>query len=96
MILLKKIFEKIKKFYHLKILKRRYYRTGYCAQCGCCCENIYVRHNGKVILNEEEFENIKITDNYSFYKHITIIGKDDFGLIFSCRSEEHTSELQSR
>ena len=82
--ILHKIFEKIKKYYHLKILKNRYYRFGKCAQCGGCCENIYVRHNGKVILDEEEFKNIQKTDNYSFYKHITIIGKDDFGLIFSC------------
>ena len=93
MISLKKIFEKIKKFYHLKILKKRYYRFGSCSQCGCCCENIYVRHNGKVILNEEEFENIKITDNYCFYKHITIIGKDDFGLIFSCNKFDKEKRL---
>ena len=84
MILFKKLYEKFKKFYHLKILKRRYYRLGKCALCGCCCENIYVRHNGKVILDENEFKKIQETDSYSFYKHITIIGKDDFGLIFSC------------
>ncbi|MBQ8635137.1 YkgJ family cysteine cluster protein [bacterium] len=84
MISLKKIFENLKKFYHLKILKRRYYRLGKCAMCGCCCENIYVRHNGKVILTQEEFKEIQKNDNYSFYKHITIIGQDDFGLIFSC------------
>ena len=84
MILLRKIFEKIKKNYHLKILKKKYYRRGKCTMCGCCCENIYVRHNGSVILDEAEFENIKNTDDYSFYQHISIIGKDDFGLIFSC------------
>ena len=82
--ILHKIFEKIKKYYHLKVLKKRYYRLGSCAQCGCCCENIYVRHHGTVIQNEEEFKEIQKTDNYSFYKHISIIGKDDFGLIFSC------------
>lgn len=84
MILKNKIFEKIKKYYHLKVLKRKYYRLGKCAKCGCCCENIYVRHKGKVIQTQEEFEQIKKTDNYSFYKHITPINKDDFGLIFSC------------
>lgn len=57
---------------------------GKCAQCGCCCENIYVRHHGQVIQNENDFEEIKKNDNYSFYKHITIINKDDFGLVFSC------------
>ena len=84
MILHRKIFEKIRKFYHLKILKRKYYRNGKCTMCGCCCENIYVRHNGKVILDENEFREIQKSDSYSFYHHITIIGKDDFGLIFSC------------
>ncbi|MBR5304099.1 MAG: YkgJ family cysteine cluster protein [Candidatus Gastranaerophilales bacterium] len=84
MISLSKIKEQIKRFYHLKILKRKYYRLGKCAQCGCCCENIYVRHQGKVIQTQEEFEEIIKTDNYSFYKHISIINKDDFGLVFSC------------
>jgi len=84
MISLKKIKEKLKRFYHLKILKKRYYRLGKCAQCGCCCENIYVRHQGKVIQTKEEFEEIKKTDDYSFYKHISVIKKDDFGLVFSC------------
>lgn len=84
MILNNKLLEKIKKFYHLKILKRKYYRLGKCAKCGACCEKIYVRHANKVILNEEEFEKIKKEDTYSFYKHIKIIGKDEFGLVFAC------------
>lgn len=84
MILFNKIKEKIRRFYHLRILKRKYYRSGKCIQCGCCCENIYVRHHGKVIQTKEEFEQIKKADDYSFYKHISIINKDDFGLIFSC------------
>ena len=91
--LLKSLFKKIKKFYHLKILKRKYYRLGKCAKCGRCCENIYVRHNNNVIQNEDEFENIKKTDDYSFYKHITVIGKDDFGLIFSCNKFDKEKKL---
>ena len=84
MILLDKIFNKIKKFYHLKILKRRYFRNGFCKKCGCCCENIYVRHKNNVIKTQEEFEEIKKTDSYSFYQHITPVNQDDFGLIFEC------------
>ncbi|MBQ8635675.1 YkgJ family cysteine cluster protein, partial [bacterium] len=76
--------KKLKKFYYLKILKKRYFRCGKCLKCGCCCENIYVRHNGDVIKTQEEFENIKNNDSYSFYHHISVIGKDDFGLIFEC------------
>ena len=93
MILLNKIKEKLKRFYHLHILKKRYYRLGKCAQCGCCCENIYVRHQGAVIQTQEEFDNIKATDNYSFYKHISIVNKDDFGLVFSCDKFDKTRRL---
>jgi len=84
MMLLNKIFDFFKKQYHLKILKRRYYRHGKCKMCGCCCENIYVRHNNSIIKSKEEFIKIKKEDCYSFYQHITVVGKDDFGLIFSC------------
>lgn len=78
------LLDKIKKFYHLKILRKKYYRNGACAQCGCCCENIYVRHDSRVINSVEEFENIKKEDSYSFYHHISVVGKDEFGLLFSC------------
>ncbi len=78
------LLAKIKKFYHLKILRKKYYRKGQCNRCGCCCENIYVRHNSKVISSTEEFEKIKNEDSYSFYQHISVVGKDDFGLLFSC------------
>ncbi|MBQ8848589.1 MAG: YkgJ family cysteine cluster protein [Candidatus Gastranaerophilales bacterium] len=84
MISLKKIVKKIKKFYCLKILKKKYFRTGKCLKCGCCCENIYVRHNGQVIKTKEEFEEIKQNDSYSFYQYISIVSQDDFGLIFEC------------
>lgn len=78
------MFEKIKKFFFLNILKRRYYRFGSCAKCGKCCEKIYVRHKNKVISTLDEFEEIKNNDTYSFYKHISVVDKDDFGLVFSC------------
>lgn len=77
-------FNKIKKFYYLKILKKRYYRFGSCKMCGACCTNIYVRHKSSVIKTESEFEEIKKTDNCSFYKDIKVISKDDFGLVFEC------------
>lgn len=79
-----KKFEKIKKFYYTKILNKKYYRLGKCLKCGGCCENIYIRHEGKVISSSSEFEEIKKTDKYSFYQHISVTGEDKFGLIFSC------------
>lgn len=89
----KNIFKILKKYYHLKILKRRYYRFGSCSRCGACCENIYVRHNNKIIENEDEFEYIKKNDSYSFYQHIKVIGKDDFGLIFACEKFDKEKRL---
>ena len=88
-----KLFEKIKKFYHLKILRRRYYRHGECIQCGACCRNIYVRHHNNVIKTEEEFEKIKDWESYSFYHHINVIGKDDFGLIFECQKYDKEKRI---
>lgn len=92
-LLYNKIFNKLKKFYHLKILKKHYYRLGKCNKCGACCENIYVRHNGKVIKTQEEFEKIKKEDSYSFYQHISIINKDDFGLVFECNKFDKEKRL---
>ncbi len=79
-----KFSDKIKKFFHIYILKRKYYRHGSCLKCGACCTNIYIRHKNKVIQTIEEFEEIKKCDPYSFYHQIDVIDKDDFGLIFSC------------
>ena len=87
------LLDKIKKFWYLHILKRRYFRFGKCAKCGECCHHIYVRHENKIIKTAEEFENIKKTDDYSFYKHIDIIGHDDFGLIFSCQKYDEVNKI---
>ena len=76
--------DKIKKFFYLKVLKRKYFRYGSCARCGACCTNIYVRHENKVIKTKEEFLDIKNNDDYYFYQIIEIKGQDDFGLIFYC------------
>lgn len=92
MMLFKNILNKIKKIYHLKILKRKYYRLGACAKCGACCRNIYVWHKSSVIKSKEEFEQIKNSDSYSFYHHIKPIDVDDFGLIFKC--EKYDKELR--
>ncbi len=88
-----KLIEKIKKFLYLKIFKKKYYKKGSCARCGACCENIYIRHKGGVIKSEAEFDNIKKEDSYSFYKHITIIGKDKFGLVFACNKFDKEKKL---
>ena len=87
------LFNKIKKIFYLYILKRKYYRSGSCSKCGACCENIYIRHNSKIIQTKEEFEKIKENDDYSFYKHVDIVGSDDFGLIFSCNKFDKDKRL---
>ncbi len=87
------MFKNLKKFFYLKILKKRYFRLGKCVCCGCCCENIYIRHKNKVIQTQEEFDEIKKSDDYSFYKHITVVDKDDFGLVFECNKFDKEKRL---
>ena len=76
------MFEKLKKFYYLKILGRKYYRTGECKGCGRCCHQIYVKHAGGVIQNEKDFENLKY--QHRFYTYLKVVGKDEIGLVFEC------------
>ena len=90
-----KLINSIKKFYHQKILKHKYYRTGSCLKCGRCCENIYVRHKNTTIKDEESFNKLKDSNRNGFYNHISIIGKDDFGLIFACNLYDKDKKLCS-
>ena len=47
------MFKKLKKFFYLYILKRKYYRVGQCNACGRCCQKIYVKHKD-VIQTEKD------------------------------------------
>lgn len=78
-----KIFNSVKKFFLLKILKRKYYKTGTCKGCGKCCENIYVNHGNKgFIKTKEEFDRLK--PFHSFYRGLEYIGEDEMGVLFKC------------
>lgn len=72
----------LKKFIHLHILKRKYYRTGACNRCGACCSKIYVNHKKDIIKSIEEFEKLKKL--HPFYTYIEVIDKDENGLVFKC------------
>lgn len=76
------MFEKFKKWFLFKILKRKYYRTGKCKACGKCCTQIYVKHFKHVVNDEKEFEKLQYL--HSFYANLKVIGKDEIGLIFEC------------
>ena len=75
------MFKKLKKFFYLHILKRKYYRVGHCLGCGRCCRKIYVKHKG-VIQTEEEFK--RLQKLHPFYTYLKIIDKDETGLVFEC------------
>ena len=77
------MLKNIKKWFYLYILKRKYYRIGSCNACGQCCQKIYVKHK-QVIQTEAEFERLK--NQHSFYTYLTIIDKDDTGLVFECKN----------
>ena len=82
--LLHSFFKKIKRFYYLKILKRKYYRTGSCNCCGKCCEKIYVKHGKNLITDEEVFK--KLQKMHRFYEELEVVDKDETGLVFKCNN----------
>ncbi len=82
--LLHRIFASIKRFYYLKILRRKYYRSGKCNCCGRCCEKIYVKHGKNIIKDEELFKKLKTM--HSFYDDLEVVDKDETGLVFRCNN----------
>ena len=76
------LFEKFKKFFLSKILGKKYIRTGKCKSCGRCCLEIYVKHAGGFIKDEEEYKKLKKL--HYFYSYLAIIGKTETGLVFEC------------
>lgn len=85
------MFKDIKKFIYTKILRRKYYRTGNCLGCGKCCKKIYVKTGRHVIQEEKEFEKLKLL--HRFYSYLTVIDKDETGLVFSCSNLDPDTNL---
>lgn len=82
---MQKVLSSLKKFFYLKILRKKYYRVGKCKCCGKCCQNIYVNHDKKgFIKTEEEFKRLRIF--HSFYRSLELVGKDETGLLFKCKN----------
>lgn len=87
-----KIFEKnAKKFIYSKILKKKYYRTGSCLGCGKCCKQIYVKHARHVIQDEKEFSRLQLL--HKFYTYLTVVDKDETGLVFACSNLDPDTNL---
>jgi len=76
------MFNKLKKFFYYRILRKKYYRTGECLGCGRCCKQIYVKHSKGVIQTEDEFKNLQ--HQHRFYTYLKVIDKDETGLVFEC------------
>lgn len=89
--MLKKIKNRIKKFVHSKILGRKYYKTGQCLGCGRCCKKIYVQTSKHVVQDEKEFEKLQYL--HVFYTYLTIVDKDETGLVFSCSNLDEETNL---
>jgi Fe-S-cluster containining protein len=79
---MKKLYEKFKRFFVLKILRKKYQRVGKCKACGKCCKNIHIKHYDHLIKDEEEFENLKKL--HYFFNFLEVIEKSDMGLVFAC------------
>ena len=87
----KKIKKNIKKIVDTKVLKKKYYRKGNCLGCGKCCKKIYVQTSKHVIQDEKEFEKLKFL--HRFYTYLTVVDKDETGLIFSCSNLDEETKL---
>ncbi len=85
------MFKKFKRFIYTRILRRKYYIKGNCLGCGKCCKKIYVKTSNHVIQDEKEFEKLKFL--HRFYTYLTVIGKDETGLIFSCSNLDEKTNL---
>lgn len=85
------MIKKIKKNIYTKILNKKYYREGNCLGCGKCCQKIYVKTSNHVIQEEKEFEKLKFL--HRFYSYLTIIDKDETGLVFSCSNLDEKTNL---
>lgn len=85
------ILKKIKKIFYTKILRKKYYRTGNCLGCGKCCQKIYVQTSKHVIKDEKEFEKLRLL--HRFYTYLTVVDKDDIGLVFSCSNLDEKTNL---
>ncbi len=76
------IYEKLKTFFLLKVLRKKYRRTGTCKGCGRCCREIFVKHAGGVIKEEDEYNRLKKL--HPFYSYLKIRYKHEDGLVFEC------------
>lgn len=85
------MLNKIKKFIFSKVLRKKYYRSGKCLGCGKCCQKIYVQTSKHVIQDEKEFEKLKVL--HRFYSYLTIVDKDETGLVFSCSNLDKETNL---
>lgn len=83
--------EFFKRFFYTKVLRKKYYRKGNCLGCGKCCQKIYVKTSRHVIQDEKEFEKLKLL--HRFYTYLTVIDKDDTGLVFACSNLDDKTNL---
>ncbi len=72
-------------------MRRKYYRQGHCLGCGKCCQKIYVKTGRHVIQDEKEFEKLKFL--HVFYTYLTVVDKDETGLVFSCSNLDEQTHL---
>lgn len=89
--MLKNLQKLIKKFIYTKVLKKKYYRQGNCLGCGKCCKKIYVQTHNHVIQDEKEFEKLRLL--HEFYAYLTVVDKDETGLVFSCSNLNEETHL---
>lgn len=92
-----KLFQILKEFIYKYILRKKYFRYGKCNRCGACCTRIYVKHQKGTVKTEKEFEILKKL--HPFYTYLTVIDKDETGLVFKCSNfdpEQHICKIHKK
>lgn len=79
------------KFIYKYILKRKYFVSGKCNRCGACCTAIYVSHQKGIIKSEEEFQ--KLRNLHPFYTYLSVLGKDERGIVFKCNKFDEENHI---
>lgn len=82
-IIITQIIQSINKLIY-RLMGKSYIREGKCNQCGACCTMILLFNQGKIVKNEEEFEQLK--DVFPEYERFYIRGRHpDGNPLFTCK-----------
>ena len=88
--LIDNLYNRIQKFLLKTNLKKKYIRNGKYIKCEKCCENIYIKHQRKVLKEKQDFEKLQKQGEYLEFE---IVSCDEIGLVFKCKNLDNKTRL---